>query len=388
MACKHVSQAVFYGFTRDADIHRFRAYRPQYFLPTIVFSIFINITSTYGTLFATMEQVEALGNNIPRLFSTDLLMFLVSRLLETFFAGFAISAAVSIFVIPITSRTLISMLMTGQIHALKKTLEVHSQYVRSLATRDWYGEKSCSKDSDSGIGSDNKTFSRTIPWPEADALRARTSGVTEVQVKIQAELRYAKLEAAWGKLCGKEISTINRLLKGILVPILGMESLTDVTDRIEKRGGWGALRLPKTDHGTMEADIMALEEKEKQQWTWSFDKLQGPVHQLQQAMIEGLDHCLYTLEFAKRSKSHAKVDIEASGSGSCFVGKAFAPFLESKIQEFLRNRESFLKEWCAFKGMDYPKSDGVEPSEYPLHERHQSQLYLILDVSHYCSRRR
>ena len=40
----------------------FRAYRPQYFLPLIVFSIFINVTATYGTQFPSMKQAEALGN--------------------------------------------------------------------------------------------------------------------------------------------------------------------------------------------------------------------------------------------------------------------------------------------------------------------------------------
>jgi hypothetical protein len=45
--------------------NRFRAYRPQYFLPSIIFSIFINVTGTYGTQFASMKQAEALGN-IPR----------------------------------------------------------------------------------------------------------------------------------------------------------------------------------------------------------------------------------------------------------------------------------------------------------------------------------
>jgi hypothetical protein len=274
------------------------------------------------------------------------------------------------------------MLVTFEINCLKKVLEVHSQYMRSLPTRDWYGVKGFTKDSDSGMDSLNKLSSRSTPWPEADALKAVATGVTELQVKIQAELRYAKLEAAWGKMGAKDVSTITRLLKGILVPILGMESLTDITDRVEKRGGWGAVKLPKTDRELTEAEFVALEEKEKQQWTWIFDKLQDPVHRLQQAMIEGLEHCLYKLEFAKRPKLHSKTDIEANGSQSFFGLKAFAPCLESRIQEFLTSRESFLKQWCAFKGMDYPsKIEGIEPSEYPLHERHQSQLYLVLDVS-------
>lgn len=42
---------------------RFRAFRPQYFLPSIVMSIFINVTGTYGTQFATMKNAESLGLN-------------------------------------------------------------------------------------------------------------------------------------------------------------------------------------------------------------------------------------------------------------------------------------------------------------------------------------
>src|SRR5271155_1496801 len=42
--------------------NRFRAYRPQYFLPSIIYSIFINVTGTYGTQFATMDEAESLGN--------------------------------------------------------------------------------------------------------------------------------------------------------------------------------------------------------------------------------------------------------------------------------------------------------------------------------------
>jgi hypothetical protein len=275
------------------------------------------------------------------------------------------------------------MFVQHEIHGLKSVLEVHSQYMQSLPTRDWYGTKSSSKDSDSGLDYESKSSTRSTPWPEADALKTVTTGVTELQVKIQSELRYAKLEAAWGKLSAKDISTITRLLKDVLVPILGMESLTEVTDRIEKRGGWGSVKIPKADHDLTEAELIALEEKEKEQWKWIFEQLRDPVHRLQQAMAEGLDHSLYTLEFAKRPASHAKTDLEANGPGTLFVKKGFAPYLENMIQEFLGKREGFLKEWCSFKGVKYPPDEnGVNISDSPLHERHQSQLYLILDVSY------
>ncbi len=43
----------------------FRAFRPQYFLPLIVFSIFINVTATYGCIFPTMEQAYTLSTIVP-----------------------------------------------------------------------------------------------------------------------------------------------------------------------------------------------------------------------------------------------------------------------------------------------------------------------------------
>lgn len=40
---------------------RFRAFRPQYFLPSIIFSIFIQVTATYGTQFETMDEAGSLS---------------------------------------------------------------------------------------------------------------------------------------------------------------------------------------------------------------------------------------------------------------------------------------------------------------------------------------
>ena len=273
------------------------------------------------------------------------------------------------------------MLVVEEIHGLKSILKVHNRYMESLPTRDWYGAKSSGKGSDSGTDYESKASTRSTPWPEADALKSVTTSVTELQVKIQSELRYAKLETAWGKLSGHDISAVTRLLKGVLIPVLGMESLTEVTDRIEKKGGWGSVRMPKTAHGLSHEEFISLEEKEKEQWKWIFEQLRDPIRQLQQALIEGLDHSLYTLEFAKPPASDGKSDLEANSPGTLFVKKAFAPYLENKIQEFLGKREVFLKEWCSFKGVEYPPERNTGPLDSPLHERHQSQLYLVLDVS-------
>jgi hypothetical protein len=55
------------GYLAD-NYTRFRAFRPQYFLPTILYGIFINVTGTYGTQFATMAEAEALGKYLKSQF--------------------------------------------------------------------------------------------------------------------------------------------------------------------------------------------------------------------------------------------------------------------------------------------------------------------------------
>jgi hypothetical protein len=302
----------------------------------------------------------------------------VSRLLETFFAGFAISFAVNFFVVPFTSRALVSMLVTHELHGFKSVFEAHTKYMLSLPSRDWYGSKNLTE---SDSSQDGNPSTRHSPWPEADTLKMVTTAVTELQVKITAELRYAKREADWSKLSADDYGTLVRLCKNVLLPVLGMESLTEATDRLERRGGWSSIRTP-SDNSISEKDLGALETKEKEQWRLVFEQLHGPIMELQAIMGEGLEHTLYQLGLVKRPQAAATNDMEANTLDNGPGGRQFAKRLEYGIQQFLKQREGPLKDWCAEKGMDHiTVRDGVKPTDHPLHHRHQSQLYLILDVS-------
>lgn len=278
------------------------------------------------------------------------------------------------------------MRIVEDIHRFKAVLEAQSQFILTLPTRDWYAKNNSSDPTKSESSDDSAVHERITPWPEADALRAATTEVAELQVKIQSELRYVKREPAFAKLDARDFVTITKLLRNILLPIMGMESLVEVTDRIRKRGGWASVRQAKGGHTLTVSEFTSLEENEKEQWSWIFDQLRGPVQQLQLAMAEGLDYAMYTLELAKRPKHSAKRDVEAKGIDYSAGEKAIEMHLEKAIQDFLRQREGPLKEWCASKGMDHSsQKDRRRPSEYPLHQRHQAQLYLVLDVSFYCA---
>ncbi|KAJ5383010.1 hypothetical protein N7517_000921 [Penicillium concentricum] len=327
----------------------FRAYLPQYFLPSIIFSIFINVTATYGTQYANMKQAESL----------------ITHLLESFFVGFGISAATNLLIVPLTSRTIVMKVMAGEILGFKSALQAQSRYMTSLSTRNWFGGAHALNDLDRRDDSCNSP-SDTTPWTEADALENILSQVTGLHAKSEAELRYAKVEMTWDKLNAKDLETICHLQRRILHPILGMKSLSHAANRIEKRGGWDA-----------------LQDREREQWYWILDKVCGSAQRLQEGMILGLEESLYNLGLGKRPASTVKSDIEANGFHHTSREKDMVSHLESMIQQYLAERETTLKEWCASNGLDRSsqQNDAAQMDD-GLHQQHLAQLYLVLNLEY------
>jgi hypothetical protein len=305
----------------------------------------------------------------------------VKRLLEAYFTGFGISTAVSLFVIPFSSRDLMKMRMMKVVGIYKAVLEAQTEFIHSIPRREWYRSEEGSKAFESGDGGKDSLPDAILDWPEAHTLNKVTIEAAEGTVEVQTEVRYAKREFAWGKLGTKDYGKLYALLKGVLLPLLGLESIVEITDRIEKRGAWRGVNPAGTSHSSMKPRDSTIEEKEKNEWIWLFEKLHGPAEQLKQAMIEGIDHASHTLEITKRPNSALKADVESKGSDS-LNKKECATHLEQSIRDFLQQREGPLREWCTNKGMDDP-SDLSSPrhTNHVLHQRHQSQLYLVLDVS-------
>ncbi|KIX95771.1 uncharacterized protein Z520_08479 [Fonsecaea multimorphosa CBS 102226] len=334
----------------------FRAFRPQYFLPLIVFGIFINITAVYGTIFPEMEQAKNL----------------VKRLLDTFWVGFGLAFAVHFVVLPLTSRDLVTLILTEYLHILKGVIDAKAALLISLPSRDWTnGSRPTSLESDSEGG---EPVERLTSWPEADKWRALTAAATECQIKMQSEMRYVKREVVFGKLAGKDYSSITKLLRNILIPIVGLETVIQVNDRVEKQGGWTSIKAFK-DGNNSEISDRELNGEEKERWSSLFGQIDGAYKLLWRAMIEGLDYAWLTLQITKKPVFTTKADLEARAAESP-EGKGFAKYLEKTIDNFLAVREGPLKEWCR-------ANETAETTARSSHKRHTSQLYLLLDLE-YC----
>ncbi|GKZ36706.1 hypothetical protein AbraIFM66950_007881 [Aspergillus brasiliensis] len=330
--------------------NRFRAFRPQYFLPSIIFSIFVQVTGTYGSQFATLKEAANL----------------IKHLVETFFTGFGLSAAVNMLILPVTSRKLVTIQMTEILQGVQKTLDVQHQFIDSLSSRDWFPLYH---------GSDFPPREKKAPWLEADAVHTATIHFAEGFAKMKAELRYAKREAGWAYLGPKELVEISHILKKIFTSILWIESIVKVTKSLEGHGSWETFRGVPISHTISEFES---NQEEKQQWHRQFEQRRTPARELFQAMKQGISHSLYALRLQK-PPARVKLDLESNQSSA-------AAGLQNAVESFVRQRQAPLEAWLSWTGMDGPEQTelkrGGKSANSQQRERRQFQLFLFLDLEY------
>jgi hypothetical protein len=265
------------------------------------------------------------------------------------------------------------MILNEYLHHLKSTLDGQRDFITSLHNRDW-----SSREASSGSETENESSAgKRSSWPEAEAWRSATAEATEDQVKIHSQIRYVKREFTWSKLRADDFVSIMKLMKNILVPITGMETVVQLADRVEKLGGWGSIEASSATQVPGAPSDETLIKSEEELWKQFFEKLHNSAYLLWEAMLQGLDYAFFTLQITRKPAFSTKEELLARGTTST-EGGGFAVFLEQTIQDFLTAREEPLKEWCHLTGQDDVPG---ATSKNPLSQRHQSQLYLILNVS-------
>ena len=266
-----------------------RASRPQLQFPVIMYSIFTNVASTYAPQFSTMIQGIAF----------------VERLLEAFLAGFGIAVIVSFAVLPATSRRTVLKKAAGYIEALRAALKAQSIFLQSLEDKDNFGTPEMAglehrHENPAKRLHHKKTDFKPKLKSQAAALKAAAGALGELHGTINVEIAFAKREIALGKLDATDIGQLVRLLRSVMVPIVGMSSVADIFDRVADRRGWR-----EASDGTAEEREASKKRKdgEKSEWSDIMKSLHGPFEDLTGAVDEGLQHALYVLELSKRPKS-------------------------------------------------------------------------------------
>lgn len=362
-----------------------RASRPQLQFPVIMYSIFTNVASTYAPQFATMTQGIAFAR----------------RLIEAFLTGFAIAIGVSFLVFPLTSRTVVFKTTTGYIGALRGALKAQVKYLQSLEDKDAFGSPpplaEATKIEHEKLHILQKEKEPSLkPSEEAKALKAAVASLGELHGKVTGDLAFAKREIAYGMLDASEISELIKLLRQVMVPIIGMNSIADIFTRVAERRGWTVHADDDTEHPERSEEA---KNEEKEQWSEIMRTLHRPFETLTGVMDQGLHHALLTLDFEKKPKEQrhktgpdthgSMADVEANGEAIGPGDAGFAKVLSAKIDQFYEQRKVTLDTWCRQNGMNLPAvhhqgSQHSQPGpgmEFTEHQRNQRRLYLILYVS-------
>ena len=322
--------------------------RPQLMLPMIQFSIFVIVTSVYSPQFPNM----AAG------------MSFVRRLLITFLTGHAFACGVSLFVLPVTSRSMVTKQMGGLTKLLLGCLKAHGAYMATIHnSADFKGEAS----------------------PEEKKAAAQLKGLlaktNELMGKIKMELTFARQELAFGKLGPEHFTRIFKELRGVQLPINGMTTFLGIITSLREH------KMAYADDPTSHEDLMAVKKLESEEWEEVIAISQEAYAQYQQALFGSLQHVALQLEFEKRPKPKASIDVETN-PGPQPGDAGYSRHLEQALHKFQQHRIAVIQDWAKAKDLTLPKHFWRNVVDKPVllkmqtsmaRERiNQHQLYMIL----------
>ncbi|KAK3618008.1 hypothetical protein LTR56_024918 [Elasticomyces elasticus] len=322
-------------FVQIYAISAYRANRPQFTIPAIMLAIFANVSMIYAPQFSSMVQAQAFAQ----------------RLLEAFLTGFAISTGVSLLVFPLTSREIVFKSIAGYIASLRGSLDANLAYLQSLEDSDMFAPHRVNTAGDEVIGS-----------KEADALKAKVQALLALHAKLSVDLPFAKREVAIGKVGPDDLQDITKRLRQVLVPIVGLSSMSDLFQRIAEGRGWDR----NLDLSQASAEEVPQGEKVRfdsiQAWHHLMKTLHGPYNQATQAIKEGLQHVAITLQLAPQQAARQADDaVESAGDEPAPGEKGFAAYYERRSNDFANTRKIMLRSWCEVHGIELPQTFFDDP---------------------------
>ncbi|TKA79513.1 hypothetical protein B0A55_02439 [Friedmanniomyces simplex] len=323
-------------FVQIYAVSTYRANRPQFTIPSIMYAIFANVSMIYAPQFSSMAQAEAFAQ----------------KLLEAFLTGFAVSTGVSLFVFPLTSRGVVFNDITAYIASLRGCMQANLDYMRSLEDSDMFAPHRVNTAGDEVAGS-----------KEAATFKAKMQALTGLHAKLNMDLPFAKREVALGNLGPDDLQELAKGLRQIMVPTIGLSSMPDIFQRIAESRGWD--RQLDLSHATVDE---APNEEEKiriesiQQWHHLMEKLREPYGRATTTIDEGLEHVAITLRLtSKKPARSAEYAAESNGDEPQPGEKGFAAYYERRSMDYVESRKDILRSWCSVHGIELPTNFFDDP---------------------------
>lgn len=209
-------------------INALRAARPAFSIPAVGYNIFVLLGFTYG------PQMTTVASSLK--FSKELFY--------SFLTGQAIGTGVSLLVIPISSRKVFFGEAAGFLQSSRGLLKAQIEFVEALE----YSQMECTPRPNTRLASggrsetdhvrDNQpeeSENKHIYNQRASSLKESSAALLALGGKLRDDVVFAKREIAFGHFQSKHIHEMHRLFMNILVPITGLSTITDISERLNHR---------------------------------------------------------------------------------------------------------------------------------------------------------
>lgn len=178
----------------------------------VAFSIFCVVAMTHTPSFTSISEG----------------LIFVRRLLETFLIGLAIAAAVSLFVLPMTSRQNVFEALRSYPRALDEFFLAQITFVQKEKNRPQL-EVSANQ------GTESQTKG-TLHESSKAAISSAYDTLQRLQSKIDAERAYTKIEMDWGRLSEEDLNVLASPLQLLNVSLAGLAMIPDAFSGTAEKG--------------------------------------------------------------------------------------------------------------------------------------------------------
>ncbi|KAL8293847.1 hypothetical protein RB597_007639 [Gaeumannomyces tritici] len=404
-----------------------RAKAPSFNIPTILFSILVDIACMNG----------------PNLGSTAAAWALVRRLLTSMLVALATSTFVSLFIFPVSSRGVVVRQLGVGVGLLRKAVRLQGEYLHGLENVDMFALRTVETsvgggvvragggvcdatqsetDDDGGDGTEQRRWmglrrrkrkprrklrkeQKKMEGPESDNmgmerehevaldLKRTVLQLRSLSGKLQSDIGFAKNEVGWGKLSPRDLGEVFKYFRAIFIPVMGMATIMDVFRRTAERRGW------ITDEDE-ETPLEVIEEKweERRLWNGLMRELHEPFAILSEAIDQGLEHAALQLEIVRRPRGSRKrntaaaaaaaaaktapsasADVEACAEKTAPGESEFSRNIEEKLQRFYKCKGDTIRYWAKERGLSADSNGSrAGTANMDFRWRSQGQLYVLL----------
>lgn len=294
---------------------------PTLMMPVLLAEVYLVVGCTSGVNLETMNAALEFSD----------------KLIVNFLLGLAISFCVSIFIFPLSCRTVFFESVTTYFVTMEKVIATQQNFFSAMREHDpWSGHTNLN---------DSK---------ELAAHKKTLEGLYAAAANMRGELAFAGRELTFGNLNQSQMSELSDDALRVMPAFAGLGFVYDVLSRVSHEERQRAL-------GPEE------EQKVVNDWETLINGLHQPFLDLSHAMELAMEHILLTLRLKKRTNDN---------DGSAAPGSAdFLKWYDAQTVSFDKTREVVARLWFEREGVRLP--DDFLQAGRKLNEKAQVEEYLM-----------